>query len=247
MSIVDVFHYSALWPEVEALAAEGLVGLAFLNSKSFVAPHGGSRKIYGTNPMAFGFPRRGRPPVVWDQASAMMARGEISLHEQQGEQLPDGCGVGPDGLPSNDPGAVLAGAQMPFGGHKGSAIALMVELMAAGLTGAPLSLQQRQEDVDERDASPTRAGELVVAIDPNTTHASGGASAVHAHCEVLFETLRAEEGTRLPSDRRYHERQQTAVDGIEIPLSLHGAILERRGPLLDSGHDSGACRTSTIK
>ena len=232
MSIVDVFHYSALWPEMEALAAEGLVGLAFLTSKSFVAHHGGSRKIYGTNPMAFGFPRAGGgPPVVWDQASAMMARGEISLYEQQGKTLPDGCGVGPDGRPSNDPGAVLAGAQQPFGAHKGSAIAMMVELMASGLTGAPLSMQQREEDVDERDASPTRAGELVVAIDPSSVHASGDASAVHAHCEALFEAIRIEEGARLPSERRYRERQQTVVDGVEIPLHLHEAILHLRGPM----------------
>lgn len=231
MSIVDVFHYSALWPEMEALAAEGLVGMAFLTSKSFVAHHGGSRKVYGTNPMAFGFPRAdGHPPLIWDQASAMMARGEITLHGQEGKLLPHGCGVGPDGQPSNEPAAVLAGSQLPFGGHKGSAIALMVELLASGLTGAPLSSQQREEDVDSRDASPTRAGELVLAINPGVTSAVGGAGAVAAHCESLFAEILGDEGTRLPSSRRYQMRETTPVTGVEVPGWLHDAIIERRGP-----------------
>ena len=78
--------------------------------------------MYGTNPMAFGFPRRaGEPPLIWDQASAFMARGDISLHEQQGLQLPVGAAVGPSGEPTTDPTAALQGAQLTFGGHKVSA------------------------------------------------------------------------------------------------------------------------------
>ena len=126
--------------------------------------------------------------------------------------------------------AVLAGAQLPFGGHKGSAIALMVELLASGLTGAPLSSQQREEDVDSRDASPTRAGELVLAINPGVTSAVGGAGAVAAHCESLFAEILGDEGARLPSSRRYQVRETTPVTGVEVPGWLHDAIIERRGP-----------------
>jgi hypothetical protein len=73
---------------------------------------------YGTNPMAFGWPRDGYPPLVWDQASSAMARGEVELARQAGRELPPGVGIGPDGEPSTDPTAVLAGCQLPFGGFK---------------------------------------------------------------------------------------------------------------------------------
>ena len=136
LSIINCCHFHALWHEVEYLADEGtftyehiapsmstcttgLASMAFLTSKSFVAHCGGSSQIYGTNPMAFGFPRKeGEPPVIWDQASAFMARGDVSLFEQQGLQLPEGVAVGPDGVPTTDPAEALAGAQLTFGGHK---------------------------------------------------------------------------------------------------------------------------------
>jgi LDH2 family malate/lactate/ureidoglycolate dehydrogenase len=244
MTMVDVMHYSALWHEVEALANEGLVGMAFLTSKSFMAHHGGQTKIYGTNPMAFGFPREDKPPLIWDQASAMMARGDISLHNQEGKPLPDGCGVGPDGKPTNDAAAVLAGAQLPFAQHKGTAIALMVELLAVGMTGAPFSFQQREEDVDENDASPTRTGELILAIDPTRVNTIG--SSYSQHCEMLFDMILADQGTMLPSTGRHcgTERLQvravSEAEGIEIPQQLHDTI-EQRVDLMFANRERGGC------
>lgn len=106
LCVKDAFHFSALWHEVEALADGGLVGLAFLNTKGFVAPHGAASTgaVFGTNPMAFAAPRPGgAPPLLWDQASAAMARGEISLKLQAGEPLPPGVAVDVDGAPTTDP------------------------------------------------------------------------------------------------------------------------------------------------
>jgi len=120
MVLSNQFHFSALWHEVEALADEGLAGLSFLNTKAFVAHHGGSQRIYGTNPMAFGFPRPAEcgPPLLWDQAAATMARGEISLVQQAGERLPPGVGIDANGAPTDDPQAALDGAQLTFAGAK---------------------------------------------------------------------------------------------------------------------------------
>ena len=205
LAVTNAFHFSALWHEVEALADQGLVGIAVLNSKSFVVHHGATRgatedMVYGTNPMAFAFPRPdGLPPLVWDQvrnctqrslpidargcvalmsacglaqASAAMARGEISMHEQAGASLPPGCAIDLNGNPTVDPATALAGAQLTFGLHKGSAIAMMVvrtqlsplrpppprplsrqpghlaslqELLTAGLTGGAFSFEAREE------------------------------------------------------------------------------------------------------
>ena len=162
LAVTNAFHFSALWHEVEALAERGLVGIAVLNSKAFVVPHGAasgaqSAMVYGTNPMAFAMPRpNGMPPLVWDQASSAMARGEISMCQQAGETLPPGCAIDIEGSPTVDPAVALAGAQLTFGQHKGSAIAMMVELLSAGLTGGNFSFDARESDPDLSSGTPTR-------------------------------------------------------------------------------------------
>ncbi|KAK3259620.1 hypothetical protein CYMTET_31390 [Cymbomonas tetramitiformis] len=225
-AVYNVFHYSALWHEMEDLAKEGLVGMAFLNSKSFVAHHGGSSKIYGTNPMAFGFPRGpDQPPVVFDQASAVMARGDIMMKEQQGDSIPPGCALDAAGNPTTDPAAALEGAQLTFGGAKGSNIALMVELMAAGLTGMPWSYEARQECVDQNSSVPTRNGEFVIAINPEMF--GGTSEDTTKRLEELFEHILADPGTRLPSQRRYSSRQISETEGIDVDSKIHQAIMDR--------------------
>ena len=136
-----VHHFSALWVEIEALAGEGLCSMACTSYLPCVTPAGGSTPLFGTNPFAFGWPRSDGPPLVFDMATAAMARGEIMIAGREGVTLPPGAGVGPDGEPSTDPATVLAGAQLPFGGYKGSALALMVELLAGPLIGETLSVE----------------------------------------------------------------------------------------------------------
>jgi delta1-piperideine-2-carboxylate reductase len=104
-------HFSALWWEVEWLASQGLVALAFVNSAAFVAHSPESaHRVYGTNPMAFACPRgTGMAPLVFDQASAAMARGEIQLCLREGKTLPFGVAVDSNGSPTNDPAAALQG------------------------------------------------------------------------------------------------------------------------------------------
>src|SRR5262245_19626693 len=125
LSVVNAHHFAALWPEVEAVAEQGLVVFAFLSNSSFVAPPGGNRRLFGTNPMAFAWPRVGKPPMLFDQASSASARGEILMRQRAGEKIPPGWAITTDGQPTTDPTEALAGAQLPFGGHKGGAIALM--------------------------------------------------------------------------------------------------------------------------
>lgn len=104
-------HFSALWWEVEWLAAQkGLVALAFVNSAAFVSHSPGrADRVYGTNPLAFACPRRGSAPLVFDQASAAMARGEVQLHLREGKALPLGVAVDSNGRPTTDPAAALQG------------------------------------------------------------------------------------------------------------------------------------------
>ena len=102
---------------------------------------------------------------------------------------------------------------------------MMVELLAAGLTGSQLSFEAEDDDPsDGGDGNgPTQHGELLILIDPVVTT---GGDAYLQHCELLFEKILEEEGTRLPSTRRYANRLRTPTEGITIPKSLYHEIVE---------------------
>lgn len=218
LAIRRTLHFAALWPETEALADEGLVAFAFTSSPPYLAPAGGRRPFFGTNPMSFAWPRQGRPPMVFDQASAAMARGEVMIAARDGKRLPEGAGIDAAGTPTTDPEAVLKGAQLPFGGHKGSAIALMVDLLAGPLIGEVTSAEAG--DTDNKDGTAALGGELILALDP----ARFGADDPIGLGERLFARMLAEDGVRLPGDRRFKARAETPTTGIEIPRSLWDTI-----------------------
>lgn len=219
MAVNDIFHFAALWPEVETLTDRGLVGFAWTAAAPMVAPSGGTKPLFGTNPMAFGWPRPGKTPVIFDQASAAMARGDVMIHARDGKSVPTGVGLDAQGRETTDPKAVLAGAQLPFGGYKGSSIALMVELLAGALIGSVFSYEAGRRD--NADGGPPVGGELLIAIDPDRT--AGGDWA--AHSEGLFDELAKQPGTRMPGERRYRNRTRTAAEGIEVPAILHAEIV----------------------
>jgi delta1-piperideine-2-carboxylate reductase len=222
LAITRTHHFAALWPETQAMAEMGLIAFAFTSSPPYLAASGGREKFFGTNPMSFAWPRAGRPPMVFDQASAAMARGEIQIARRDGRKLPDGVGIDAEGRPTNDPDEILKGAQLPFGGYKGGSIALMVDLLAGPLIGEVCSFEAGEQD--NGDGGAATGGELILALDPSRF---GAADAI-AHGERLFARMLAEAGVRLPGDRRLIARAETPVTGIEVPRSLHDTILRLR-------------------
>ena len=222
LALANVHHFAALWVETEAVVEQGLVALAFTSYMPSVAPAGASKPFFGTNPMAFGWPRPGQSPMVFDQASAAMARGEIMIAARDGHTVPEGGGLDSDGNPTTDPNAILnGGTQLPFGGYKGSSIAMMVELLASGLLGQPFSYEAAQED--NKDGGPPRGGELMIALDPARF---GDAENWQAHCEAFFAELGGLEGTRLPGERRHRNRIENQNNGVSVPDSLLEKIAE---------------------
>ncbi|MPT48652.1 MAG: Ldh family oxidoreductase [Sphingobium sp.] len=220
MALNNVVHFAALWPEVETLAEQGLVAFACTPSHAWVAPEGGTVPVFGTNPIAFGWPRPEKPPFVFDFATSATARGEIELHRRAGKQTPEGWGYGPDGKPSTDPEAILAGAMRTFGGHKGSALAAMVELLAGPLIGDMTSIESIAAD-EGRMGSPI-GGELIIAIDP--AGFLGDAVAQHQRsAEAMFDAIEGQ-GARLPSVRRYVARAKSLVEGVRLPKPLYDDI-----------------------
>jgi delta1-piperideine-2-carboxylate reductase len=218
-AIVDVHHFSALWVDIEPLVASGLGALVCTAYVPFVAPAGAVQKFFGTNAMAFGFPGDDGG-FIFDQASAATARGELQILARDGGTAPEGAGVGPDGLPTRDPAAILAGAQSPFGGHKGSSIALMVELLAGVLIGQPTSPEAGREESSRgalEDTGPPNGGVLLIAFDPQKF---GDATGWRAHAAAFFAELRALPGVRLPGDRRKQARERILHEGVELPAAL---------------------------
>ncbi|MEM7294012.1 MAG: Ldh family oxidoreductase [Pseudomonadota bacterium] len=224
LALVRSHHFAALWLEVAALAEMGLCAFAFTAYKPVMAPAGGNQPFYGTNPMAFAWPRKDKPPMVFDQAASASARGEIMIAAREGREVELGVGIDSNGNPTTDPNEVLQGAQLPFGGYKGAAIALMIELLIGPLIGERTSPDAGELDVE--DGGPPQGGEFMMAIDPNRF---GNAEGWEAHTEKLFGQLLAQEGTRLPADRRYQNREITAKSGIEVDDSLYAKILKDTG------------------
>jgi delta1-piperideine-2-carboxylate reductase len=215
LAITRTHHFAALWPETQALAELGFVAFAFTSSPPYIAASGGRTKFFGTNPMSFAWPRRDKPPMAFDQASAATARGELQIALRDGHQVADGVGIDTEGNPTNDPQAILDGAQLPFGGYKGGSIAMMVDLLAGPLIGEVCSFEIGEQD--NGDGGPATGGELILALDPARF---GGENAVD-HGERLFERMLAQEGVRLPGDRRLIARLETPEAGIELPAVLH--------------------------
>ncbi|RRJ82830.1 Ldh family oxidoreductase [Aestuariirhabdus litorea] len=216
MAINHCVHFSALWVEIEAITAAGLVGLACNPSHAWVAPAGGRRPAFGTNPFAFGWPRPDRDPFVFDFATSAIARGDIELHRRSGEPIPEGWAIDSDGHPTTDASEALKGAMLAFGGHKGSALAAMIELIAGPLIGDLTSAESKAWDGGV-DALPYH-GELILALDP--ARFLGEEAPRHLErAETLFQSIQAQ-GARLPSERRFAARRQTAADGVELPAQL---------------------------
>jgi delta1-piperideine-2-carboxylate reductase len=197
-----------------------MVAMAFTASFPYVAPAGGTKPLYGTNPMSFGWPRRDQPPLVFDQASAAMARGDVMIAAREGQQVPEGVGLDAEGRPTTDPDQVLKGAQLAFGGYKGAALAMMVELLAGPLIGEFLSFEAEQDDAGF-GAAP-HGGELILALDPARF---GDPQRFEEHGERLFAAIAAEAGARLPGARRVANRERTLKAGIMVPKGVYDAIM----------------------
>ncbi|CEP37320.1 MULTISPECIES: Ldh family oxidoreductase [unclassified Halomonas] len=222
LAINNSFHFSALWPEVEAISAEGLVALAMTPSHAFVAPAGGTSPLFGTNPIAFSWPRPGSTPYTFDFATSVVARGEIELHRRAGKSIPEGWAIDSEGNSTTDPVAALAGAMLPFGSYKGSALSTMVELLAGPLIGDLLGHETQAANA-EKTGKPFH-GELIIAMSPEAFLGKDAESHLK-HAEVLFEGILGQ-GARLPSQRRFEARERSRVNGFSFPKALYDELTQ---------------------
>jgi len=201
LSITNSHHMAAMWPETEAIAEEGLVAFACTSYKPAVAPAGSIKPLFGTNPISFAWPRKSKPPVVYDMATASMAMGEVQVAKREGHKVPLGTGLTKDGKETTDPAEIAdGGVLLPFGGYKGSGIAMMVELLAGALVGDNFSYETAEKD--NNDGGPPSGGEFILAISPEKLSNSDW----DTHSSKFFEKMKSMGDVRLPGERRHKNR-----------------------------------------
>ncbi|MGE7467863.1 Ldh family oxidoreductase [Bosea sp. NPDC003192] len=205
-------HCGAAGLHVERLAEQGLVALLFANTPGAMAPWGGAKPVFGTNPIAFAAPLPGREPLVIDMALSKVARGPIVAAKQKGEPIPEGWALDAQGKPTTDPAAAIAGTMVPLGDAKGATLAMMVEILAAALVGTHFAFQASSFLDDQ--GGPPDTGQLILAIDP----ASMGGNWFAERMKLLTHAIEEQPGTRLPGMRRYALRAKARAEGIEVAL-----------------------------
>ena len=216
LTITNTHHFAALWHETEALADNNLIGIACTAYKPSVAPAGAKKPLFGTNPISFAWPRKNKTPVVYDMATSTMAMGEVQVAARDGHKVPFGTGLNKDGEKTDDPSQIAnGGVLLTFGDYKGSAIAMMIELLAAGLVGDLFRFEAKEED--NNDGGPARGGEFIMALSPQLIAGDNW----NEHAEKFFEQMKSLDGVRLPGERRHKNRLDKG------PRQINSQLIEK--------------------
>lgn len=223
VSIANSHHSGVAAHHVEPLANAGLIGLSFGNTPQAIAPWGGSKGLFGTNPIAFAAPRRKGNPLVIDMSLSKVARGRINAAAQKGERIPKGWAVDRDGQPTTDPKAAMEGTMLPMGDAKGAQLVLMVEILAAALSASHFGYEASSFFSGEGESP--QVGQFLMAIDPEPL----SRGKFRDRLEDLLGAVLAQPGTRLPGERRYELRAEAARNGVALPRPLYQELIALRG------------------
>ncbi len=220
-SISHSHHFGQAGRHVERLAESELIGLMFGNTPKAIPPWGGSKALYGTNPIAFSVPRSKTPPLVIDLSLSKVARGKVMMANQKNERIPQGWAIDEQGNPTSDAKKALAGAMLPIGDAKGSALALMIEILSAALTGSNFGFEASSFFDSEGDSP--GVGQLIIAIDPSFFSGDVFSERV----ETIINAILEQPSTRLPGNKRLEKRKwREKTKTIAIPQELYDEIVK---------------------
>ena len=200
---------------------EGMSLIAMTNSPPGIAPWGGKKAYFGTNPIAFGFPTRREPPVIVDMSSSVVARGNIINAAREGEPIPEDWATDEEGKATTDAEAALKGAVLPLGGAKGYALALAVEVMSGVLSGAAFGSQVNNLYRDGDSAA--NVGHSFIVLDVSKWI---DLEEFYGRMEKLLEEIKATphapgvEEILYPGERRYATHQEKMQGGIPLPSAV---------------------------
>jgi len=216
--VVNSHHCGVVIDHLRPVAEAGMVGLGFANSPAAMPAAGGRHPIFGTNPVAAIFPRRGADPLMIDLSLSEVARGKLMVAAKEGRSIPLGWALDRDGVPTTDPKAGMEGSMLPIGAvssPKGAMLALTVELLVTALIGAQFGFEASSFFVDEGNRP--RIGQAFIVIDPA---ALAGSASYLDRVEVLLAEMLRDEGVRLPGARREQLRLRAQEHGLDVPDSM---------------------------
>ena len=219
--VVRSHHCGVVVDHLRAVAAAGMVGLGFANSPAAMPAAGGKHPIFGTNPVAAVFPRRGQDPLMIDLSLSEVARGKVMVAAKKGEAIPLGWALDADGQATTDAQAALAGSMLPVGAAtstKGAMLALVVELLVTALIGGRYGFEASSFFVDEGNRP--GIGQAFIVIDPG---ALAGSHSFFDRIEVLLAEMQRDDGVRLPGARREALRRRAEAEGLEVADTLLAA------------------------
>lgn len=209
MAIANSHHCGALSVQVEKIAKAGMIGLMMANAPKAIAPWGAKAPFFGTNPIAFATPQADGPPLVIDLSLSKVARGKVMNAYKSNKPIPLGWALDANGNPTTDAKAALDGTMLPIGEAKGTALALMVEILATAFTGSAFSHQAGS--FFTADGPAPRVGQTLIAIRPDTN------SDYLARVSTLLGSIQDMEGARLPGTRRHQAIHLAEIDGLLVP------------------------------
>ena len=211
LAIRNSYNCGVLGVHTARLAEAGMLGMGFTNAPASIAPSGGAKPVVGTNPFSIAAPGAdGQPEVLIDQSASTIAKSEVMKHAREGKPIPEGWALDANGAPTTDPNVGLKGSMAPSGGYKGVGIALLTEMMAAAMTGATLG--SAASPFSGTAGGPPKTGQFFLAIDPAAT--AGGDFA--ARIATLAESIRDQDGARLPGDGRKARRAAALKEGVAV-------------------------------
>lgn len=213
----------------EQFAQVGLLAIGTTNATPRVAPPGGSVAVLGTNPIAMAVPDgRGGIAMQFDFSTSAVALGRITMAKAAGETIPLGWAVDSDGEPTTDPDAALGGSLVSAGGYKGYGIGLLVELLAAALTGSRLSADV--PPLKSPAGPPHDLGQFYIVIDPAGFSGDG----FYDRLTELAASIQDQPGARLPGAARppqeFVEIEDQLWTQVQELVSWPGSRQPNEGP-----------------
>lgn len=237
IAYVGVFnscHFGAAGQYALLAASEGAIGMVMANDTPSMAVPGSRAGVLGTNPFAYAVPALEEDPIMLDIASSAVAGGKVRVAQMLGRPAPEGWLVDAEGLPTTDPFVYPhSGALLPFAGHKGYGIALLIEMLAAVVTGAGVRWDVRSW-MDSDPSQPTRHGAAFLAID---VAAWEPPDAFRMRVDNLIRAIRAEPKAKgsericVPGEIEWAARRQALAHGIPLPDDVRNSLRELSGDL----------------
>ena len=199
---------------------KGMIGMAVTHTDKCVAPYGGSKPFFGTNPIAFGFPTIKHDPVILDMATSHTAFGKVLHAKEQNSSIPDDWGIDGEGKPTTDPHKVEA--LTPFGGYKGFGIALVIDVLTGVLLGAQYGphITAMYGDYEK----PRKLASTMIAIDPNTYTSL---SQFATQMDAMVDDLHAQkpgpgfDGVIVPGEREWNFEREHRENGVPVLPTLY--------------------------